>query len=283
MRERIVSKSEALIQIENSAKEAEKYILLHGGIYHEDGFQGISVDELLKLGKNIIKSTSIEEAYDYMSQTTSSGDGNYYDRLIGEPQHLDSYHNLHRTLRSREKRIQRSIDIGGATGIGGVLLSQISDYVLVTDISRGLLDRANEFLNEAGKCKTFETRQINALNLNFDESDFFDVATSNAITHYLTYEEKLRFYRNIYSLLKPGGRYYEPQQEKYDLGNMYNNSPRGLLVSNVVGALLLLRGSKVINSQAQGLPSLEQFGFDVESLVYTKAPFIKQVVKLTKK
>lgn len=278
----VPTRLDALLIIEESALEANNFVRSRG-VDYIDGFQGITPEELLGLGRNILGSSGVAEAYELLAQMTSSGDGCYYDRIIGEPQHLETYKRLDMTMRQHERRrVARAIDIGGGTGMCGVLASQVSEHVTVTDLSTGLLTRANEFLSRAGQCKTHQTIVANALELSFPEEERFDIAVSNAVTHYLTFQEKEEFYRRIHGLLKPGGRYYEPQQAKSDYIHKYNASPRARLAGDVASTVLLIRGNKVIQEQKQGLPDPEKYGFKVAATVFQEMPFTKQVMHLTK-
>lgn len=269
-----------------AAQQAENYIDEYG-LDSIDGFQSLTPDELKNLGLSMLKARTVSDAYDLMAAPPSDGSISYYDRLIAEPQHLDTYKILDRTLRKAEPtRVKTAIDIATGTGFCAKLLSQVAEHVTAVDTSPGLLrvaSRELETLRVTGKyMKSFDVAQMNALQLEYSDGSF-DIVVSNALTHYLTFDEQQAFYKEIHRILAPRGRYYEPQQNGASSGSYYGLSPRGKLAQEVAKIPLLARDpTKFPNGTKNSIPDMGEYGFDYTRVVYQTEPFVRQVVRAVK-
>jgi|SRR5581483_5732516 len=280
------ARKKSAIQRINRLTETATWFIDSFGLGVSDGFQEITPQELRKLGLGILNSTSLEEAYALMAQEPSDGSLSYYDRLIAEPQHLDTYKRLDRILRETETQsVDISVDLGSGTGFCAMLLSQISKHVVAVDTSRELLEVASRQLQrlvgDERPMQSFETRQISATALDFPDASI-DIATSNALTHYLTYQEQETFYREIYRVLKPGGRYFEPQQDG-SFDSYYFSSPRAILAKEVAGTILLARNpDKFFKGTKRLVPNVGDYGFNLKCHIFQEHPFTAQVVRAVK-
>lgn len=247
-----------------------------------DIFDDISIDSFVSLGLQILNCKSTTEAYDLLAQTPPESDSCFYDRLIAELQHVDAYRHLDLTLRQNEPvKVDRALDIATGSGMCGVLLTQYARNVVVTDLSLPLIKEAIRYNGEVGKTTSFMGVTMDA-NVPAFAPETFDIITSNALTHYLTTDQEAQFYMHVYEMLKPGGRYYEPQRERADSDQYYRASPRGELANFIVRAVLALRDDTIILGKKQPFIDYEKLGFGVSTFIFQQTPYIKQVLKLVK-
>lgn len=240
------------------------------GIEYPDNFQGISVPELTRLGGDILRSATMSEVYDYLAaRPVDTESVTFYDRLIAEPQHLPSYKAFDQVLRATEKgRINNALDVGSGNGMCAIILTQYADHVIATDISSGLLSQARDHYEQvkaASEVGSLDTCVMNALTPGFAPNSF-DVIVSNGFTHYLTYEERGRFLRQVYEHLRVGGRYYQPQWARSDFDTYYGLSPRGRLAQLIAATTLTMRSEQVRFDSDRGYPDGSYDGFDTAVL-----------------
>ncbi len=257
----------ALNAILEVADEAEVFIARHG-VEYGDNFPGLTIPDLRELGTQIIGCATVAQAYKLLARTAVVGESStYYDRLIAEPQHLDSYKLLDMVLRRKEQdRHIRGLDVGSGNGMCGIILSQYADTVTAVDISPEMLSGAKAH---------YDHLRVNSKNDGIGEMFFmvmdgaqlgfapksFDVIVSNGFSHYLTNTQQRIFYQTVDVLLKAGGRYYQPQWETRIETSDYRLSPRGELARLIVGAVLLLRKKEVRNPKESSGEELKQNGF----------------------
>lgn len=210
----------------------------------QDQFRGLSLNELRKLGLNILGCRNVFEGYELIAQTPQDGESTYYDRIIG-PQHKRSYRVLEQGLaRFPLLRSEKGLDVATGTGETALILAKHCKNVIAIDLSPPMLqvaDKKLEALASQGLVGSFQTRVMDCLELDFPDG-YFDMVVGNGIAPYLTNEEQQIHYREIYRVLRPGGRLYKyavyADYAKKEADALYCVTPRAFLASMAVAALL---------------------------------------------
>lgn len=205
---------------------------------HNDGFAGIPMQELRKVGLRITECQDVWQVYEVLAEPSSTN-LNYYD-VIMRPQHLRSYKKMAGALDKFEpSRIKESVDLGTGTGEMALVLGARSDHIIAVDIMPSLLKIAGKKLSiaqKAGKISAFELKVMDILELQLPEESV-DVMVGNGIMAYFTNEERAILLQQIRRILKPSGRYYEYHADNLDPPE-YRTSARALLVRELVRAIV---------------------------------------------
>lgn len=209
-----------------------------------DQFRGLGLNELRRLGLSLLTCQNIFEAYDLLAQTPTDGELTYYDRIIG-PQHNQAYSTMEAGLADLEPvKVESGLDLATGTGVAALILSNHCRNVAAIDLSPAMLvvaDRRLKALVHAGKLDSYQTRVMDCTSLGFPDSSF-DVVTEQAVSPYLTDQEHLAYFQEVYRVLKPGGRLYQYHEDMEHYRKRafftYSQSSRALLAACSSAALL---------------------------------------------
>lgn len=232
-------------------------------IGHNDGFAGISMQELRKIGFRITDCKDIWEVYNILGEQSSVGPC-YYDVIL-RPQHLRAYDKMDKLLDKLEPtRFKEGLDLGTGTGEMALVLGQRCEHLTAIDVVPSLLGVARKKLTNAkkiGKLSEFDIKTMDILDLQLPEA-FVDVVIGNGLQAYLTNEEILIMMEQIRRVLKKGGRYYEYQADNPDPPE-YQTSQRAFLVGELAAAVV----GYTFTRQNSDSPHNQKIpGFDITSL-----------------
>lgn len=220
-------------------REATAFLSRHGLAYH-DGFSGISAQELYQLGTRIAQANSAVEVYNLLAGTDKHG--NYFYDILIAPQHRVGRESIAKALRQYEHtRVERGIDFAAGTGLSTLLLAPVCRHITALDINPRMLQRADKRLHDARKHKQISSYDIQVADVTkfvADPSQLYDVAISMGMQAYLSYDEQMRFWDSLDTILKPGGRYYEFEAD-YRQADEYKGSPRAELAGLLAKMVML--------------------------------------------
>ena len=206
-----------------------------------DGFSKITPDELYELGKRILRSENVWQAYDILAEPSSSGLP-YYDLVIG-PQHLRALGAISAAINaSIPQKVESGLDIGAGTGTSTLVLTEKCRNIIALDLSPNLLRWTERVLEEMKKRKNIHNYQIlvgDALFLSFPPNSF-DIIIANGLDSYLAPNEIQKFYQEIWRVLKPGGSFFKYLANLPLNHPVYSTSQRAELAGVAAKALLSL-------------------------------------------
>ncbi len=251
---------------------------------YNDGFAGISIQELKRVGYKIADCKNIWQVYDILGEESSIGLC-YYDVVI-RPQHLRAYDKMNKILEKLEpSRVERGIDLGTGTGEMALVLGKRCEHITAIDITPSLLKVAKKKLLTAkkrGNLGDFDIKIMDVLNLNLPEESV-DIVIGNGLQSYLTNEELLVMMEQVRRVLKKGGRYYEYQADNPDPPE-YKTSQRAYLVGEIVSAIV---GHTFTRQNVENQKKLKVPGFDLTALNIvdniTPRGYKEVLLKFTKK
>jgi len=247
-----------------------------------DGFSNITPDELYELGKRILRSENVWQAYDILAEPSGSGLP-YYDLVIG-PQHLRALGAISAALdASISQKVESGLDMGAGTGTSTLVLTKKCQNITALDLNPNLLRWTKIALEEMKKRKKIRDYQIlvgDAITLPLP-SDSFDIVIAHGLDSYLTPDEIQKFYQEVWRVLKPGGSFFKYLADLPSNHPVYSTSPRAELAGVVAKALLSLTYAPFYRAPRDFDP-LRGLSFERQDLIVPESPHNEKVVRLTK-
>jgi len=204
----------------------------------KDDFSKITPDELYNLGKRILNTKNVWQAYDILAEPSESGLP-YYDLVIG-PQHLRAFGTISAALDLIPEPVESGLDIGAGTGTSTLVLAKKCLSVTAVDLNPNLLEWAKMVLEELKNRMIIHNYQAltgDALALPLPP-DSFDIVVAHGIDPYLTPNEIQKFYQEVWRVLKPGGSLFKYLADLPADHPVYSTSHRAELAGVVAKALL---------------------------------------------
>jgi len=273
-----------LVEREPISKELEeKYRMAKNApLNPEDGFSKITPDELYDLGKRILNTGNVWQAYDILAESSKSGLP-YYDLVIG-PQHLRALGAISAALNALiPNKVESGLDIGAGTGTSTLVLTEKCQKITAVDLNPNLLSWTKIVLEELKNRKAIQDYQIlvgDALSLEFS-SNSFDIVIAHGLDSYLTPDEIQKFYQEVWRVLKPGGSFFKYLADLPTSHPVYSTSPKAELARVVAKALLSLTYAPFYQTP-RDFTTYESLPFNQKVIKVLNSHYNEEVLQLIK-
>lgn len=169
----------------------------------------------------------------------------------------------------KEKLFPRNsliVDLGGGAGFDAVYFLQHGHSVVLFDISDVALSLATQKASEVGLGKRLVTRQIDFGIHDFPvKEDSVDVVYSRIALHYFESTHTIRIFKNIYKILKKGGKAYLTFKSPKDITEMQRlHETAAVFEPNVFIENGLIRSRFTIAQLEKMLKKAEVVNFEVK-------------------
>ena len=256
-----------------------------------DNFAALSVQDLVKLGNQIIAQPDVFHAYMLLAHPIPGSSAVYYDALFG-PQHREGLSYLGDVLHQTEPQVvERGLDVGAGTGNSSLVLAP---HVFVLDlvepvpamlaVAQTKVARVKEQREATGDSLVINSYTFSSAQLHELQAESYDVIISHGVNPYISQSELQQYYEQIKRLLKPGGRFYMYMGGE-DNQSVYTGNHKAALAGFVVDAVVALGAVQSHGRQIVSEEGLYQ-GFDVKRLDRQgreSSPFANEyVLQLTK-
>jgi len=275
----LVERGPILKELEKKYQEAK-----NAPLNPKDGFSKITLDELYNLGQRILNAKDVWQAYNILAEPSKSGLP-YYDLVIG-PQHLRGLGAISEALDfliPPPQKVENGLDIGAGTGTSTLVLTKKCRKITALDLNLNLLNWTKIVLEELKNRKAIHDYQIlvgDALFLGFS-SNSFDIVIAHGLNSYLTPKEILKFYQEVWRVLKPGGSFFKYLADLPSNHPVYSTSRRAELAGVVAKALLSFTYAPFYQT-SKNILTYENLPFNQEILKVSKSPYNERVLLLTK-
>lgn len=180
----------------------------------ETYYSKIPLDELILIGESLRATRSRSKQYEILMQKSSTGEL-WYDIILG---HVNDRafapiaEEIERLVKQKGSKFEDGLDVGCGTGNTIRAIAPYFEDVVGIDIEDSIV----QAVKKEGSLPSNAAIMVgDAIDLPVGD-EYFDIAVSNGLTHYLSEEEMKRYIHEIARVLTPGGLYFESFVQKAD-------------------------------------------------------------------